>query len=247
MRSLPTGLWPSRWKRPGRAMVMGAFAVAWSGCTTSPPGTDATDNDATPWLQQGETIVLLRSPQFLYDWTNEIRATRIDSLDCARQALIEEGVGDRLLSAEDFKRTAFPNLSPDSAPTDPESIRLLLTHPTLLRRIAPLNLRYLVYVMSETERRETIDVWGGIGGAHGAAIAGYKEWEQSSKYSFLVVDAKAIEDVGSADARSAGTGWQTMGFVIVPFALGYESATEKQACAAMSRKLRAVFQSEGVP
>lgn len=231
-------LWLYRRKRWDSAIVISLFAAIGAGCATpQSPGVESTDA-AIPWLEDGETIALLSSPRFLFDWANDKRATRIDALDCARQALVEEGVGDRLLSAETFKRTAFPDLSSEAAPTDPESIRLLLTHPTLLRRIAPLNLRYLVYATSETEIGDAFEVWSGVVGGQGGAFAGWKSWEQSSEFSFLIIDAKAIKDVASAQVRQDGTGWWSAGIVVVPFVIGYESPTEQTACDDMALELR---------
>ena len=237
--------WLCRPKRCDSAIAIAFFAAIGTGCATPrSPGVESVDA-AIPWLEDGETIALLRSPRFLFDWENEERATRIDALDCVRQALVEEGAGDRLVSEETFKRKAFPDLPPEAAPTDPESIRLLLTHPTLLRRIEPLNLRYLVYATSETEIRDAFEAWSGVVSGHGGTIVGWKSWKQSSEFSFLVIDAKAIKDVASAEAHQDGTGWWSAGIVIVPFAIGYESPTEQTACDELARKLRAAFREHG--
>ncbi len=238
-------LWLCRRKRRDSAIFIAFFAAIGAGCATpQSPGVESADA-AIPWLEDGETIALLSSPRFLFDWENEERATRIDALDCVRQALVEEGVGDRLLSEETFKHKAFPDLPPEAAPTDPESIRLLLTHPTLLRRIEPLNLRYLVYATSETEIRDAFEVWSTVISAHGGAFVGWKSWEQRSDFSFLVIDAKAIKDVASAKAHQDGTGWWSAGIVVVPFAIGYESPTEQTACDDMARKLREALRKHG--
>lgn len=237
--------WLCRRKRRDSAIFIAFFAAIGAGCATpQSPGVESVDA-AIPWLEDGETIAILSSPRFLFDWENERRATRIDALDCVRQALVEEGVGDRLLSEEAFKHKAFPDLPPEAAPTDPESIRLLLTHPTLLRRIEPLNLRYLVYATSETEIRDAFEAWSGVFSAQGGAFVGWKNWKQSSEFSFLVIDAKAIKDVASAEARQDGTGWWSAGIIIVPFAIGYESATEQTACDDMARKLREALRKHG--
>ena len=36
---------------------------------------------------------------------------------------------------------------------------------------------------------------------------GWKSWEQSWEYSFLVIDAKAIKDVASEETHQDGIGW----------------------------------------
>ncbi len=238
-------MWLYRRRQYDFAIVV-AFAVAiGTGCATpQSPGLDSTDA-ATPWLKDGETIAILSSPRFLFHWEHDIRATRIDPLKCARQALVEEGVGDSVLSEETFKHTAFPDLSPEAAPTDPESIRLLLTHPTLLHRIEPLNLRYIVYATSETEIRNAFESWSGIVSAQAGSIVGSKSWDQSSEYSFLVIDTKAIKNVASAESHQDGTGWWIAGIVIVPFAIGYESPTEQAACEDMALKLRDALREYG--
>ncbi len=123
---------------------------------------------------------------------------------------------------------------------------MLLTHPTLLARIEPLNLRYLVYAMSETEIRNANEVWGGVVSYQGGAFVGWENWEQSSEFSFLIVDAKAVRDVASAETREHGTGWWSAGLVVVvPFGIGYESPTEQAACEEMTRKLRETLREHG--
>jgi hypothetical protein len=233
-----------RWRKGSNcAIVIAFFAALGAGCATSQsPGPGSADAKAS-WLRDGETIAILSSPQFLFHWEHDIQATSIDPLACARQGLLEEGVGDRVVSEETFKRVAFPDLPPQAAPTDPESVRLLLTHPTLLDRIEPLNLRYIVYATSETEIRDAFVYWSGVAGAHGGAIVGRKDWKQSSEYSFLVIDAKAIKDVASANSREDGTGWWIAGMVVLPFALGYESPTEQAACERMALELRDALRS----
>jgi len=235
-----------RWRGYDFAILITLFLTVGTGCATS-QSQDLDSNDATtPWLEDGETIALLSSPQFLFHWEHDLRATRIDPIACARQGLVDEGVGDRVLSEEMFKQTAFPDLPPEAAPTDAESIRLLLSHPTLLRRIAPLNLRYIVYATSETEVREAFESWTGVAGAYGGAVVGWKNWKQSSEFSFLVIDAKAVKDVASAETQEDGTGWWTTGVVVVPFVFGYESPTEQVACDDMALKLRDALREYGL-
>ena len=209
-----------------------------TGCASIPSQNPESTDAPSPWLAKGETIVLLRSPRFLFHWDHDVRATRVDPIACARQGLIDAGVADSVLSEETFKQTAFSDLPSNAAPTDPESIRLLLTHPALLARIAPLNLRYIVYAMSKTEVRDTFESWSGFVDAYSATVVGWKSWNQSSEFSFLVIDAKAVKDVASDDSREDGIGWWTAGMVVVPFVLGYESPTEQAACDDMALKLR---------
>jgi len=237
-RSRESSVFLYRCKGGDRAIVIAFFVAFGAGCaSTQTPQLNPADANAS-WLANGETIAILSSPEFLFHWEHDLRDTRIDPLGCARKGLSAEGIDDRVISEETFKRTAFPDLPPQAAPTDPQSIRLLLTHPTLLDRIEPLNLRYIVYATSETEVRDAVEFWSGFADAYGGAFVGQKNWNQSSEYSFLVIDAKAIKDVASAQSREDGTGWWIAGMAVLPFALGYESPTEQEACDQMALELR---------
>ena len=236
------GLASDRGPRRAFAPALAIAAALSSGCAAHAPYGDGTSHSERAWIDRGETIALLRSPQFLFDWTNDERATRIDPLECIRRGLVAEGVGDRIVSEALFTRTAFPDLPPEGAPTDPESIRLLLTHPELRRRIEPLNIRYLVYATSVTEIRNEAGGIGGVVGYTGGAIVAWERWDQSSEFSFIIIDAKALEEIASARTRHDGSGWQSYGMVVVPYAIGYEAPTESTACEEIARKIREAFE-----
>lgn len=156
----------------------------------------------------------------------------IDLFRCATRQLHEKYPRVRLIAQREFVKQAFPDLDPKAAPVSPESLELLLDNATLQSRIAPLNIRYVVYggTLNDIEI-----VWQGIGCAGGmgtgaAICAGGGEWKKRSSYDVVVIDLKRQRESRAANAAS-GTSWNVT--VLPLFIVGWKSPTEARACSGL--------------
>jgi len=192
----------------------------------------ASTHDAIPaWIDSDESIVVLESPHFYFDWDNARVPLRIDLFRCATNELRHRYPRLRLIDQAQFVKAAFPDLDPQAAPVSPQSLQLLLGNATLQQRIASLNLRYVVYGGTENDIETVEEGFGCVGGYGAALCGGGAEWKKQSKYDLLIFDLKHRQESRGADS-AAGTSWF---ITILPLFVGWKSPTEARACAALGR------------
>ena len=180
------------------------------------------------WIGVDESIVILESPRFYFDWEHRKLPLNIDLFRCATRQLHEKYPRVRLIAQRDFVKQAFPDLDPKAAPVSPESLQLLLDNATLQGRIAPLHIRYLVYGGTANDI-ET--VWQGFGcasaGEMGGVCAGGGEWKKRSSYDVVVIDLRRHQESRAANA-ARGTSWYVT--VLPLLVVGWKSPTEARVC-----------------
>ena len=175
-------------------------------------------------IEPGESIVVLQSPQFLVDWDHQRRAAKLDVRECVSSALRRKYPDLRVIPQSEFVKLAFPDLPPEAAPISPDSLKLLIGHEVLRRRITPLDVRFFVYASTSTETRMLSDSFGCFTGFGTCVISA--SWEKESNYALSIIDAKKGGEVSSKGSL-AGRGWY---FTIMPLIIGSTGATETQAC-----------------
>ncbi|HKF72243.1 MAG TPA: hypothetical protein VKB68_10865 [Stellaceae bacterium] len=222
-------------------------ALLVAACATAPrqPAANAEPERATPtlsWIAPSESVVALESPQFVFSWQNKQRKFGADVSACAVKSIVERHPGVRIISEGEFARTAFPDLPSESAPTSPESMKLLAESEVLRERIAPLNIRYLLYASAVTEVRNNKVFGGAIGGAGGGAAVAGESWDQQSDYSLAIFDMKTGRNAASQGSAS-GHGWFFVALVLVPLAAGWSPATESQGCQDLGNRVLATLES----
>lgn len=229
------------------AMSVAAIVLLVGACAAAPRQPDAVSAPehvapALSWIAPSESIVALESPQFVFSWQNQKRKFTGDVNSCAVKTIIEKHPGIRIVSQGEFARTAFPDLPSENAPISPDSMKLLAESEMLRERIAPLNVRYLLYTSAVTEIRNDKGFFGAIGGGPGAIAIGGESWEKQSDYSLAIFDVKTGRDATSRGSAS-GHGWLFVALVIVPLAAGYSPATENQACGDLGNRVLATLES----
>lgn len=199
---------------------------------------DAGDLEPPPaWIGANESIVVLESPQFHFDWNHRKLPLPIDLFRCATQAVHAKYPRVRLVSQSEFVKLAFPDLEPQAAPVNPESLRLLADNSTLQERIAPLHVRYLVYGGTENDIETVFERFG-----CNAAVCGVgAEWKKRSSYHAFVIDLKSWQE-SAADNAASGTSWMaTILTPILPLFVGWKSPTESRACVGLGRDVLALL------
>ena len=201
---------------PGLTLLVLTFAAT----ASEPKGVPPT------WIGAGESVVVLESPQFIFDWEHRRRKADLDVRNCVNSALSRRYRGLRVIPQAEFVKVAFPDLPPAGAPISAESLKMLVGHETLKQRIAPLAVRYFIYASSSTETRMLSDGAGCIGGPGGALCGAEASWDKESDYALSILDAKLGREIGTKGGV-AGHGWY---FAVLPLVVGWTTATETQAC-----------------
>lgn len=199
-----------------------ALVVIANSCASSGPAI----KEALPIAVPKQAITAIRSDTYRFDWYKEVRPVRTDLERCAADAIEGHFPDLRYISREAFTKAAFPDLPADLAPTDIRHIRVLLENSTFQQRLAPLNLRYIVYMGGNTEI-EAVHSWVELGGYMAATAAGASKWKKDTHVSAVVFDLQNPFKTVSAERRTEGTSWVAGLF---PFIIGAAAGTEEQAC-----------------
>ncbi len=131
-----------------------------------------------------------------------------------------------IVSFDEFRRTAFPDLSPESAPRNPKYLSMLLQRTDFRDRIRPFGIRHIAFIGGVT--KTVTD--GGIacfGAGPGAGCFGLITWDKNSRLGASVLDLNYPRREENLDASASGTSW----FAIVGiFPIGLPSDPSYVAC-----------------
>ena len=224
-----------------------AVVLLVAACAAAPrqPGANASAEhvaQTVSWIAPSESIVALESPQFIFSWQNTQRKFAGDVSACAVRGIIEKHPSVRVIPQSEFAKAAFPDLPAENAPMSPESMKLLMESDVLRERIAPLNVRYLLYASAVTEIKNDKAFGAAVGGAGGGAALAGQSWDKQSDYSLAIFDLKTRRTAASQGSAS-GHGWFFVALVLVPLAAGWSPATESQACQGLGERVLATLES----
>ena len=149
-----------------------------------------------------------------------------DAVRCIGEAVAKAYPSVRIVSPDEFRRAAFPDLPAETAPYSSEYLLLILNDARFLQRIAPLRLRYLISVSAATEQSV---VGAGAGGAAGLIV-----WDRRTHFTAAVLDIKQAQPTGELRGSASGSPWV---FIIGGVPLGVPSMTESQACEELGKSV----------
>jgi len=206
-----------------------AAALLWTGCTTAQ--VQAVRHTATQ-IEPQEAVAIVFSRQFSLDGRpideKEIVTCISDEIRKAHPSL-------RIVAPDEFRRAAFPDLSPEAVPNSPEYLSQLLNHANFRERISSLGIRYLLSVQGKTDSVQKGGAGCG-GGMGGAACIGLLTWERQSRISASVFDLKEARPAGNLHASADGRPWFFFIFPS-PLMIGLPAFTEGKACREMGDAL----------
>jgi hypothetical protein len=183
-------------------------------------------------IQKDEAVVILAKPQV------EGASAEEDFMHCVTSGLAGHGEGAiATRSDEQFTDALFPWFEPGTAPTRPEALATLLTHPGVAEKVADSGVRYVVWLDGGTQRT---DGGGSIacGAAPGAAgCIGFGWWEKESNYEATIWDLKQAKTAGSVGTNVTGTSAIIGALVPLPFI----ARVQGTACDRMAGQLRTFF------
>ena len=201
-------------------------AVMLSGCMQA--RTEESRELATH-LAKGERIVILAKPQI------EGAGAEDGFMDCVSHNLQDTTIAVRPNDA--FVDSMFPWFEPGTAPSKPEAVATLLTHPGVSEKVAASGVRYVVWLDGGTSKT---DGGGSLacGAAPGAAgCIGFGWWEKESDYEATIWDLQQARSAGSVGTNVTGTSAIIGAVVPLPFIARVQSA----ACNRMADQLRNFF------
>lgn len=198
------------------------ITVSFFGCTKVP---DRLHDIGAGTPGDGLMLVFVRALSF--DPKNSDIKDEDRILNCVRNEIVRIRPRQPVVTFEQFRRTAFPDLQRESVPQHPEYFAVLLDSMKFHEAIAPLNLRYVVFVGGVVE---TSEPWGDVicgGGYGGAGCFGYVEWGKSSRMAATVFDLKKKQTAYQVQASASGKAWVAI-FLVLP--IGLPSYPSDKAC-----------------
>lgn len=180
-------------------------------------------------IAKGEAVVILAKPQI------EGAGSEDGFMDCISNHLQDTTIAVRGNNA--FVDSLFPWFEPGTAPTKPEAVAVLLTHPGVSEKVAASGVRYVVWLEGNTSKT---DGGGSLacGAAPGAAgCIGFGWWEKESDYEATIWDLQRARSAGSVGTNVTGTSAIIGAIVPLPFI----SRVQGTACNRMADQLRRFF------
>ena len=180
-------------------------------------------------IAKGEAVVILAKPQI------EGAGAEDGFMDCVSNNLQDRTITVRPNDA--FVDSMFPWFEPGTAPSKPEAVATLLSHPGVSEKVAASGVRYVVWLDGSTAKT---DGGGSIacGAAPGAAgCIGFGWWEKESDYEATIWDLQQARSAGSVGTNVTGTSAIIGAIVPLPFIARVQSA----ACNRMADQLRTFF------
>ena len=180
-------------------------------------------------IVKGEGVVILAKPQI------EGAGAEDEFMDCVSNNLRDTTITVQPNNA--FVDSMFPWFEPGTAPSKPEAVATLLSHPGVSEKVAESGVRYVVWLDGGTSKT---DGGGSLacGAAPGAAgCIGFGWWEKESDYEATIWDLQQARSAGSVGANVTGTSAIIGAIVPLPFISRVQSA----ACNRMADQLRMFF------
>jgi hypothetical protein len=182
-------------------------------------------------ISGSEAVVVLAKPQI------EGAGSEDQFMDCVAQRLSRGNQGIQVRPNNQFVDNLFPWFEPGTAPTKPEAVAAVLSHPGVSEVVAASGVRYVVWLDGATRKT---DGGGSLacGAAPGAAgCIGFGWWEKESAYEATIWDLKQGKSAGSVGTNVSGTSAIIGAIVPLPFI----ARVQGTACERLSEELGLFF------
>jgi len=233
-----SSLWYDAFIVPVRRLLFTLLIIglAGGGCTTA-------------WVQERRLAPTGLAPQdaVAIILTAPVKDEQLSELErpvtgCVQSALAQVEADIRIVSGQEFRKLAFPDLTANQIPSGYFAWQRLLREPAFIQKIAPLDLRYVLAVDAEQGRRLTEVEWNAatsmVGGPGPSLTA---SWDNEVLLETIVVDAKHRRVAGAVHAYAKGNSGAGVSLVTfpVPFLLphGMPSFPFGVACSGLGEKL----------
>ena len=201
-----------------------AAAILWTGCTTAQM---QLTREMRTQIEPHDAVAIV-APREAEGSEDISFATA--ALNCISTALRDTYPALKIVSADQFYRTAFPDLTAEQTPHATNYRSLLAEDPKFRERISRLGLRYLISVEGRTYQKAE-PIIGLIGGPGGGATVLGVGWDRKSNLTASILDIKQSLGAGEVRASASGKPWFVcVGALVFCAPLGAPAFTEGKAC-----------------
>jgi hypothetical protein len=191
--------------------------------------------DASTGIAKDESVVVLAHSYHSKDPAeNSFIECIADSIDSGRSKL-------RVHPENEFRDALFPWLEPRTAPNNVEDLPKLLERPGIAERIQARNIRYIIWIQGDTERKNSGGGMSCAAGPGGGGCFGLAWWENLSSYEATIWDLEDGIAAGKISASVNGTSIVPALILPVPFI----ARTQAAACKGLSKQLKSFIVQSG--
>lgn len=174
-----------------------------------------------------DSLMLVFVREFSFDRRIDDIKAKGRILECVRGEILRLRPKQPMVSFDQFRRTAFPDLQRESVPQHPKYFGVLTGSAKFREAIAPLDLRYVVFVGGVVETSEPEGGGICVVAPGGGGCFAYWEWDTASRMGATVLDLKKARTGDRVQASASGKAW----FAIVGvFPIGIPSDPSGAAC-----------------
>ncbi len=211
--------------RQGAAALI---ALALAGCVTSRVEEFLSEQ---PVMTGDDAVVILTNRQ------DAVVEAEESFSDCIYGQLRGRGKSINIVTEDEFKDAIFPWFEPRLAPSKAESVASLMDNPLISRRVAEMNVRYLVWIHGESEMLNKQGLMTCTLSPAGGGCLGVLSWDNNSNYEASIWDVREGESLGIISAEATGTS-------VVP-ALGLPipmiARTKSASCRSLADQLKSAL------
>jgi len=140
--------------------------------------------------------------------------TEPDFVECVGKHISKRDKSIAILGEQDFVNAMYPWFEPRTAPLQPASLKALLQHPKVARKMAELNTRYMIWIEGSTERTDSAGSMSCAISPAGGGCFGFAHWTNEANYEAVIWDSKDLTEVGRVNASATGESF--MPAIIIP-------------------------------
>lgn len=222
-------------------LVMAVLLVL-AACQTRTPGSQplgpSPANAPTP---PDDGIMLVFYRKFSFETHVDDIVGENQLIECVGETIQQNRPQQNIVSFDEFRRTAFPNLSPESAPQNPKYLSMLLQRTNFRERIRPLGIRHIAFIGGVTEVTFDSDSMICGGGYGGAGCFGVLTWDKTARLVASVLDLKNSLREDDLNASASGTSWLA---IVGIFPVGAPSDALGMACRDLGTRLTRYLEGE---
>lgn len=200
-----------------------------------PPGPSTTGAATSP----DDGIMLVFYREFSFEANSDDITDEAQVIECTGETIRRNRPQQHIVSFDEFRRTAFPDLSPESAPRNPKYLSMLLQRTDFRDRILPLGIRYIAFIGGITKT-----VTEGAIGCLGGGCLGLITWDKKSRLGASVLDLNYPRRGENLNATSSGTAWLA---AVLLFPIGLPSDTVGTVCRDLGTRLTRYLDGEVPP
>ena len=187
-----------------------------------------------PIIAGDEAVVVITNRQ---DAIVEAEKSFIDCLN-GRLSSLRKRVN--IITESRFKDEMFPWFESRLAPTDPESVKIMLEQPEISQKATNLGVRYLVWIHGESAATNKQGSLSCSFSPAGGGCFGMLSWDNNSTYEASIWDLEESRSLGVISSEATGT--SVMPALIVPIPI--IARTKTASCRGLGDQLRSVLEGD---